>query len=513
LTWTELIGIVPQTTGPLSARSMTSDKRKLVFILSILLSAGFAATTLINYYVSKASIRESIVDSELPLTSDNIYSEIQKDLVRPIVISSMMASDTFLRDWVLAGEQDVEKMTRYLREVKDRYGAFTSFFISEGSRIYYQTEGVLKLVRQDEPRDAWYFRVREMNPAYEINMDPDLANKDALTIFINYRVFDYDGKFIGAAGVGLTVGAVRALINDYQTRYQRSIYFVDRKGGIALFSNESPAAAAASIHNIEGLGKIAKKILHKGAGTFQYGNAAGNHLLNVRFIPELNWYLFVERLEDEALEDIRTTLYLNLVICLIITVITLLATSLTINRYQARLEKMATTDKLTGLANRHAFDLVMPHIISEARRDRKPLLAVLIDIDHFKKINDRLGHLAGDGVIREIAGTIKAAVRKSDLVCRWGGEEFLLLLRGTDADRGQLLAEKIRGAVAAASLRHGDAEIAVTISLGVAAYVDGDTPDQLIARADGALYDAKRKGRNVVRAAAPHEGDTARIRT
>lgn len=491
---------------------MKSDKQKLIFILSILLSAGFAATTLINYYVSKASIRETIVDSELPLTSDNIYSEIQKDLVRPIVISSMMASDTFLRDWVLAGEQDVEKMTRYLREIKDRYGAFTSFFISESSRIYYQTEGVLKLVRQDEPRDAWYFRVREMNPAYEINMDPDLANKDALTIFINYRVFDYDGKFIGVTGVGLTVDAVRELINDYQKRYQRNIYFVDRKGGIALFGNETPAAGT-SIQGIEGLKKIAQKILHKGAGTFQYINAQGNHLLNVRFIPELNWYLFVERIEEEALEDIRNTLYLNLAICLIITAITLIATSLTINRYQGRLEKMATTDKLTGLANRQALDLMMPQVISEAHRDKKPLLAMLVDIDHFKQINDRLGHLAGDGVIRDIAATIKAALRNSDLVCRWGGEEFLLLLRGTDAGQGQILAEKIRGAVAAASLRHGGADIAVTISLGIAAYVEGDTPDQLIARADGALYDAKKKGRNVVRTAGQRDGGTARIRT
>lgn len=492
--------MVPLTIDLLNARFMISDKRKLIFILSILLSAGFAATTLINYHVSKASIRESIVASELPLTSDNIYSEIQKDLVRPIIISSMMASDTFLRDWVLAGEQDVERMTRYLREVQQRYGAFTSFFVSENSRIYYQTEGVLKQVRRDEPRDAWYFRVRDMKPAYEINVDPDLANKDALTIFINYRVFNYDGQYIGATGVGLTVDAVRALINDYQKRYQRSIYFVDKKGGIALFGNDTPAAGT-SIHAIAGMNGVARRILLEGAGTFHYKNGGGNHLLNVRFIPELNWYLFVERIEDEALKDIRNTLYLNLAICVAITVITLLATSLTINRYQGRLEEMATTDKLTGLANRQAFDLLVPHVINEARRERTPLLAMLVDIDHFKEVNDRLGHLAGDGVIRDIAGTIKATLRKSDLVCRWGGEEFLVLLKGTDAARGQMLAEKIRRAVESATFRYGDAVIPVTISLGVAAYLGGDTPERLIGRADGALYEAKRKGRNVVRAA------------
>lgn len=478
-----------------------SDKQKLIGTLSILLALGFAATTLVNYYVSKASIRDSIVASELPLTSDNLYSEIQKDLIRPILISSMMASDTFLRDWVLAGESDVDKMTRYLREVKQRYGAFTSFFVSERSRVYYQTEGVLKKISRDEPRDVWYFRVREMKSPYEINMDPDLANKDALTIFINYRVLGYDGQYIGVTGVGLTVDAVRALINDYQKRYRRSVYFVDPQGHVALFGNDSQIAGS-DIREIDGLRDIADRILKEGAGTFEYSSKGHDHLLNVRFIPELNWYLFVEQLEDEALKEIRNTLYLNLAISLIITAIVLLATSLTINRYQGQLEEMAMTDKLTGLANRQAFDLLIQQALSESRRNKTPLLAVLIDIDHFKEINDRLGHLAGDSVIQQVATVIKAALRESDIVCRWGGEEFLVMLKGPTADHGRPLAEKLRRAVETGAFHHGETVVPVTISLGIAAYINGETPDQLIARADKALYDAKNRGRNLVRSMA-----------
>ncbi len=477
-----------------------SDKRKLITALSILLAIGFAVTTLVNYYVSKASIHDSIVATELPLTSDNLYSEIQKDLIRPVLISSMMASDTFLRDWVLAGEGDVDKMTRYLREVKQRYGAFTSFFVSERSRVYYQTEGVLKKISRDEPRDVWYFRVREMKSPYEINMDPDLANKDALTIFINYRVLGYDGQYIGVVGVGLTVDAVRALINDYQKRYRRSVYFVDRQGRIALFGNESQIAGT-DIRAIDGLRDIADLILKEGAGSFAYRSKGHDHLLNVRFIPELNWYLFVEQLEDEALAGIRNTLYLNLAISLVITAIVLLATSLTINRYQGQLEEMAMTDKLTGLANRQAFDLLVPHALSEARRAKTLLLAILIDIDRFKDINDRLGHLAGDTVIKQVARTIKATLRESDIVCRWGGEEFLVVLKGPAEAQGQPLAEKIRDAVEAGTFRYGETTIPVTISLGVATYIDGETPDQLIARADKALYEAKERGRNLVHSA------------
>lgn len=480
--------------------TMLHDKQKLIIILSLLLSLGFAATTLVNYQVSKAAIRGSIIASELPLTSDNLYSEIQKDLVRPIIISSMMASDTFLRDWVIAGEQDVEKMIRYLREIKERYGAFTSFFVSDVSRIYYQTDGLLKQVSKDDARDAWYFRVREMKTPYEINMDPDLANKDALTIFINYRVLDYDGRYIGAAGVGLTVDAVRKLINDYQARYQRNIYFVDKTGNIALFGNNT-AVTGTNIHAMDGLGGIATRILQEGSGSFQYRSGNLDYLLNVRFIPELNWYLFVERAENGALEGIRSTLYLNLAICILITAIVLFATSLTINRYQGRLEKMATTDKLTGLANRRAFDLLLPQAIREQKRANTSLLAILIDIDKFKAINDRLGHLAGDHVIQQVAGVIENTLRQSDILCRWGGEEFLAALKDMTEPQGLLLAEKIRAAVESGIFRHEDETIPVTISLGVATYRDGETPDQLISRADKALYAAKDAGRNIIRSA------------
>ncbi|HSC84846.1 MAG TPA: GGDEF domain-containing protein, partial [Pseudomonas sp.] len=153
----------------------------LLLLLLVLLFGGFLATTLASYYASRDNIRYSIVNTELPLTSDNIYSEIQKDLIRPTLIASMMSHDTFLRDWVLAGEQDAEPMTRYLREVQEHYGAYTSFFISEKTRTYYQAKGVLKQVREGEPRDAWYFRVRNMAEPYEISVDPDLANQDRLT--------------------------------------------------------------------------------------------------------------------------------------------------------------------------------------------------------------------------------------------------------------------------------------------------------------------------------------------
>lgn len=478
------------------ARSLAGDKRRLIVILSLLLSVGFAAIALVNYYVSKAAIRESIVANELPLTSDNIYSELQKDLIRPVFISSMMASDTFLRDWVVSGEKDVGRMTRYLHEVMERYHTFTSFFVSERTAAYYHADGVLKTVSRDEMRDKWYYRVRDMKAPYEINLDPDQANKDALTIFVNYRVLDYDGKFIGAAGVGLTVDAVKVLLNKYQQRYARTIYFVNPQGRVVMAGNGS-SLIGADIGSLPGIGALAGRMLQKDGGSFEYEAAGSNHLLNVRYIPELNWYLFAEKNEDAMLTDIRNTLYSNLALAFVVTAIVLLLTSLTISRYQGRLEAMATTDKLTGLANRQAFEILIGQMLREAERSKKPMAALLIDIDHFKKCNDTYGHLAGDKVIRHVAATVRSKLRQSDILCRWGGEEFLAMIKDCSPEQGVRIAENICEAVRNAPFSLDGATLNITISIGVSC---GFEEERLLVEADAALYAAKESGRNRVNA-------------
>lgn len=478
---------------------LQTDKRKLVAAVSLLLTVGFAATALANYFISRAAISESIVASELPLTSDNIYSEIQKDLLRPILIASVMSADTFLHDWVHAGEKDIGSITRYLREIRDRYGAFTSFFVSDRTYLYYQAGGILKKVSRDDTRDAWYFRVRSMKTPYELNVDPDAANKDAITIFINYRVHDYAGQYIGAAGVGLTVEAVRKLIESYQHRYRRSVYFVDKQGAISLIARGSPMEGR-NINEVDGLKYIAAEILGKGAGTFRYQTVAGrDHVLNVRYIPELDWYLFVAQDEDQALARIRRALYVDLAVSALITGIVLLLTTLTINRYQRRLEEMATTDKLTGLANRQAFGVLVPPAIRESARNNTPMLAILMDIDHFKSVNDRFGHAAGDVVLEQVGQVIQQSLRSSDFVFRWGGEEFLVIVKSRAEGQGQAVADKIRRAVGTKRIEHGGTVIGVTISAGVAAYRKDEPVEEWLARADRALYASKEEGRNAVR--------------
>ena len=165
-------------------------KRKYLFVtaLIILMVAGFTATSLTSYFVARESLSSSISNQMLPLTSDNIYSEIQRDLLRPILISSVMASDTFVRDWALSGEEDAERIIAYLNEIQSQYDTITAFYVSDETRQYYHPSGILREVSSDDPQDAWYFRVRAMREDYEINIDTDTADASRVSIFINYII-------------------------------------------------------------------------------------------------------------------------------------------------------------------------------------------------------------------------------------------------------------------------------------------------------------------------------------
>lgn len=473
------------------------DGRRLLALLSLLIVAGFFATTLGSYFVSRNVIRQAIIGQELPLASSNIYVELQKDLVQPVLISSTMAHDTFLRDWVLQGERNVSEMSRYLQEVKTRYGAFSSFFVSERSANYYTGGGILKQVSPAEPRDAWYYRVRELKTDYEINVDPDMANQDAMTVFINYRVFDFAGRYLGAIGIGLTMEALYQRIKDYQQRYRRTIYFVDHKGQAVLFGqNDQPAAP--DLRARPGLRDLIDRILIEKNGGYQYQAKGANYLLNVHYIPELNWYLFVEKDEAEALVEVRKTLYVNLGICLLITGLVVMLMTLSLGRYQRRIEEMASTDKLTGLFNRQAYAILMNRLLAEHARQPRPVSLLLLDLDHFKLINDRDGHAMGDQVLRRVASELRQVLRKSDIAVRWGGEEFLVVLNHCALDAARQIAEKIRQGIARMGLEVAGQAVGLSVSIGVSEFSGHETPDQAISRADAALYRAKQGGRDRV---------------
>jgi len=192
------------------------------------------------------------------------------------------------------------------------------------------------------------------------------------------------------------------------------------------------------------------------------------------------------RFSDEELEGIETLL--GAVICPVRNACQFLT-----------IEQAALTDSLTGVPNKRALDDNLQRSSQLATRHREDYSLILCDLDHFKTVNDNHGHVVGDHLLQQAAECIERALRTSDSVYRFGGEEFAIILPHTNDHDARDVADRIRSAVANILVDCGDDKLSVTASCGVATHLSDETPEQWLARADDALYHAKRQGRNCTR--------------
>ena len=471
-------------------------KTRAIILFTLMLLGAFLIISWSSYEVARRSLTHEIEENTLPLTSDNVYSEIQQDLLRPIFISSLMAHDTFVRDWVLDHEKNPDAMIRYLGEIDRRFDTIFSFFVSDKTDRYYDPDRILETVSQKARRDQWYFQLKSLpdDKSYLIDVRPDPEDRTHLDVFVNYKVEDYQGNFIGATGIGISVEKIKVLIEKYQRRYNRTIYFVDKTGQVVLHGQDFKRPI--NIRQQPGLGPLTTSILTVPGGSYQYQDQGRNILLNTRLIPEFDWYLMIEQSNHPLERVLLMTLLKNLGIGIIVSGLFLLLLWLTIGGYQRRLEHMATTDKLTGIMNRQAFEYSFQRMRTYALQQNNPIAMAIIDIDHFKSINDFHGHGTGDRVIQHIARMIQNSLRRSDNLCRWGGDEFLVLMKGCDGDQALQRMEALSGQIAQSPMMVDNQAVPVTVSCGVAQLQGKESVESLINRADIALYQAKQQGRN-----------------
>lgn len=474
-------------------------KYRLIISLSIILIFAFLAMNIVNYRVSKSSVRDGIINSSLPLTRDNIYSEIQADLMRPIFVSSLMANDTFLKDWSLEGEKNVNLIRKYLLEIKERYGFFSAFYVSQATKNYYHFKGLHKQISRNDPHDIWYFDFIDLNRDFDLDVDTDEASGNNLTIFINHRVKDYQGNLMGVTGVGLKMDQIAKILGSYKSKYNRNIFLVDPEGLVQVHTNED-FIEKVTLQTLTGVAPLVDKILIKTAEptVFEFDRDNQHILLTARYIPEFDWYLIVEQNQNEALASLRDNFIRNMAFAFIIICIVLGISIFTVNFYQTQLERLTVTDKLTGAFNRRELDISFEKTLRSAQRQQTPFSVILIDIDHFKKINDGYGHLVGDRVIKQTVDVINGCIRGNDLLVRWGGDEFMTLTPSS-LETACAVAERIRCSIEAHQFLSDTQEILqVTISGGVAECKPSDDVDSLTKRADAALYAAKGQGRNKI---------------
>ncbi|NDV22583.1 sensor domain-containing diguanylate cyclase [Desulfovibrio sp. JC022] len=479
-----------------------SIRVKLIMAVTAILVGAFVLISLFNYNVTRKNIHDEIVYSALPLTRDNIYSEIQSGLMRPIFVSSLMANDTFLQDWTAYGEKDPNAIKRYLSEIQDEYGFFSAFFVSASTRKYYYPGGVLKKVSEQDRHDVWYYDFVKSGEGFDLDVDTNEAASNILTIFINHRVEDNDGKFLGVAGVGLKMDKVSKLLASFSEKYSKQIFLVDLAGVVQAHSNVN-LIEKVNIKNLPGLMTVAEQMLSPNSepAIFEFSAGGEKEYLTTRYIPEFEWVLVVQQSERGSLGAARDNLSRTLLVGGGTTLLILLLSILTINHFQIRLEKQAGTDALTGLANRRAFENRFDIAMNNYFRNGNDFSIILLDIDGFKRVNDLCGHLQGDNLIKDISSKVCSAIRNDDFCARWGGDEFIILVSG-NVDIAMSVAERIRSS-ACCNCKCGDdsaegEEVRITVSCGVAGFNMDDSLDSLAQRADKAMYESKVLGKDRV---------------
>ncbi|MFZ6726739.1 sensor domain-containing diguanylate cyclase [Undibacterium sp. MH2W] len=474
--------------------------------LFLILVIGFTGTQVASFFIGQNTLTQSITEQSLPALSDHLTSEYQKTFLRPSAVAQL-ANNVFARDWLINGEADTEQLTQFLKDIKNKHNARESILVSEQSRHLYSSTGNIKTLSITEPRDNWYFQFRNLKIPSEVNIDTDPLNHDVMSMTINYKLLDPSGKFIGIIGLhGININAdlLKNVIDRNENYFHSSIYIVDKHGDAVLTGNRAEFRRD-NLNNTDGIKTIAATILGNKKNipvALQYSSETSAHFVNIRALPELGWQLIIDKNKDAALQPLLNVLICNLAAGLTLTIVLTLMAFFVIKKYETRLEKSATTDTLTNLLNRHAFDFIFQQALLDAERSRQPMCVLLLDIDFFKKINDKQGRQVGDHVLREIAAISKRSLRESDVICRWGGEEFLILLKNCTLEKATSIAENLRSTIAANDFsRTTDltrTRLSITVSMGVAECRENETEDSVFDRADEALAQAKKNGRNSV---------------
>lgn len=470
---------------------------KIVIVISFFLLLLAGGSSLSNYLVSMRATETQIKTQSLPLSVDNIYTAIQKNVIEPSLVASMMSNDTFVVEWLLQDEKSPEKIQAYLESIKNKYNMMTCFLVSKKTLNYYTHEGIMKHVSPKDPEDAWYYRFKKISNKHEINLDWNQYISNEMIMFINYKIYDQNFHFLGATGVGLKISYIDKMLQMFKDKYKLHVSFVDAQGDI-LLSNNTNYIKLKNLNTIAELKPLKPEILSTKTSMIEYQKNSCNHILNTKYIPELNAYLLVEAKLDDFTADTRKTFYFNLAVSLFLTLIVAIFMIIILKNFNKQLEKIATSDLLTSLPNRRSFTQNFEKQFLLSKRSKQPLSLLFIDIDDFKQINDNFGHDIGDLVLQEFASIIKSNIRATDLCARWGGEEFTVAFINASAKDAFVTAQKIKEASAQNKTIVSMLGYPLTISAGLGDVTNEETLESAISKVDKAMYRAKTEGKNRV---------------
>lgn len=478
-------------------RRFVNSKYKLIFIITFLLLLLSVSLSFVNYVMTLASTQKYLKEASLPLSTDNIYSEIQTHLIEPNLVASMMAQDTFLKHWLLNEEKDKEQIKAYLESIKNKYEMSTVFVASQGTQNYYLARGFVEKMKEENPVNSWYYEFRNKADYHEVNIDFNKNINNSMFMFINHKIFNEKFHMLGVAGVGIEISYINEMLKKFREDYKFKVFFVNKSGELILY--ERNLIKLKNLQEDATLNKYKDKLLSDRTHTVKFQDTEGSeYLIHSKYIPELDLYLLVQAKVSDFTVDVVRTFYMNLFLSLFVTVIIIFIFVKMVNRHNLNLERLANNDMLTDLPNRRVFSEKIKHLFLLNERKSLGISLLFFDIDDFKRVNDNFGHDIGDAVLIRIAQIIKENVRESDIYARWGGEEFIIAFVNSSLSDSEVIANKLRTSI------QDDRELFllvkynITASFGVTQVQKSDTLQTLLKRVDNYLYKAKKAGKNRV---------------
>jgi len=475
--------------------NLKSNYKIVILIVTLLITLSLSISS-INYVISLKNAEEHLKNQSLPLSLDNIYTDIQKHIIEPYLVSSMMANDTFLKDWLINDEDSSPKIVKYLNTIKNKYQMLNTFLVSDRTKNYYTQNGFIEKVRDGNPENQWYFNFKASQTAHEINLDFNKNLTNDMMMFINYKIYDINYQMIGATGIALRVSYIDDMLKHFRLNHNFIVTFYNKNGEVIL--SEKSINPYTTIEENKNISRFKDNIISKESNLIEFEGDSGTNLIKTKYIPELNLYLSVEAKVDNLMKDVKKVFYFTLILSLGITIIVTLIILFIIKKYHKRLTFLAEHDNLTSLTNRRVFEEKLNQFLLLLKRNHQPLSLIFLDIDDFKKINDSFGHNIGDLVLKRTSSILSTHIRQTDIISRWGGEEFIIALIDTDIEEAKLIAEKLRLSLEKDYALKGLINSNVTASVGISQASKEDTIESLLQRADEAMYSSKKEGKNMV---------------
>ncbi|MCC2617124.1 sensor domain-containing diguanylate cyclase [Aestuariibacter halophilus] len=463
--------------------------RSILFLFAIVV---IAIITLAHFSVSKIVAEQSRIHQQ---SLSPALSLITEHLMKPLHVSQTLSKSKELQALMEADTIDATAVHETLQRLEKEFG-FLFFIASEPARRQYNSDGSEHALV--EGKVNWYFKYKDKPE----NAVADIGKWEDTHFYIDLKIYDDQERFLGFFGTGKSLRSFLDLFAQYKQQYGYDFIFVDADKNITLSSDPDLVAANSKFHHLADLAWYREAM--------ENGETSVNNRLIEKdgkdfLVAEINiqpfdWTMYLLSPLSERQTALSRTFIFSIISLLVVIFALFMLIYNLLYYFKRDMQRNVQIDPLTKLPNRNKVELRYAELVDQKR----PIAVILLDIDHFKAVNDTHGHNAGDHVLRQVASMLDSQLREEDIIGRWGGEEFVILLPDTTPEQAYEVAQKLRLRLANMTASTGSLALQITASFGVS-YTEGDRPlVEVLARADDALYQAKRDGRNQVRVQLTH---------